>query len=255
MAYMDSNGQVNNPTPGMMGSSGPGSIGGAALAAGSGGMSEFLPMLMSLFQGQGGGGGGAGGSGMGSGFQNPLTTLLAGIFGNSGKPYENAFKDYNQYAQQGMQYQMPFYNAGVNALGPLQGMLGKMSDPSGFVNNLMGNYQESPWAKFATGQAQQGANNSASASGLVGSTPFMQASADYSKGIASQDMNTWLSHALGVNQEALGGYQNLVGTGQNSANQLSNIMSMIARQASGSAYGSKAGDESDFANILKSIFG
>jgi len=120
-----------------------------------------------------------------------LSQLLGSLFTDPSKPWENAMDQLQNYFGQAQGMQMPFYNAGVNALGPLQGMLGNMSDPSSFVNNLMKNYNQSPTATYQLQQAQRAGNNAASASGMLGSTPFQQQSQQNAQGIVAGDQNQW----------------------------------------------------------------
>jgi len=203
----------------------------------------------------GGGAGGGVGSlvSAGQGMSGGIQQFLSGIFGHGGSQFADAFKAYKPYAQQAAGYQMPFYNNGVNASNNLQNQIGQMSNPTEFINKLMGGYQSSPWAKYATQAAQQGANNSASASGLVGSTPFAQQSADYAKNIASGDMGSWLQNVLGVNQHAMEGNEFMSEQGQHSGDQLSNIFSKMADFAGGTQYGQSAGENTDQNNWMQGL--
>jgi hypothetical protein len=123
----------------------------------------------------------------------------------------------------------------------------------------MSQYQTSPYAKFQMQQGQNAANNAASASGLIGSTPFMQASQDYARNIASQDQNNWLQNVLGINTQYGQGQQNLMNGGQNAANQLSSIQQMLGENMGASAYGERMGRNQDTGNLLsgglKFLFG
>lgn len=200
---------------------------------------------------------------MNGGNSSPLfaggSQFLSGLFGNSGAPYKDYGKEYKKYEGQAEEFQNPFYNAGKEALPNYQNWLTGMQDPSGFINNLMGKYQESPWAKFEMQQGQNAANNAASASGLVGSTPFMQASQDYAKNISSQDMQTWLQNVLGINSMYGAGEEGLVGRGQNAANALSGLRQTLGENMGAAAYGERAGENQDTGNMvggaLKFLFG
>ena len=179
-----------------------------------------------------------------------LGQFFSGLFGNSGQPYEDYGREYEKYAKRGMEYQNPFYNAGKGAIGDYQSWLGGQKDPSQFINNLMGQYQQSPWAKFQMQQGQNTANNAASASGMLGSTPFMQASQDYSRNISSQDQNQWLQNVLGVNTQYGQGQQNLMTGGQNSANILTQLQQLLGQNMGEAAYGSRYGREQDKGNMI-----
>lgn len=188
--------------------------------------------------------------------------LLAGLFGHSGAPFKDAFNAYQPYAQQAAGYQMPFYNAGVGATGNLQNMLGKMQDPSGFINNLMGQYKASPYNQYLQAQAQRAGMNAASMGGLsngmggagIGSTPFAEQLQQNAANISQQGMDSWLQNVLGINTQALNGYGGLAGMGQGAANQLSNIFGNMGAQAGASAYGQRYGQEQDRSNIFGGIF-
>lgn len=216
----------------------------------------YLPQNMPMYaqnaimgEGQGGGLFGAVGNKFNS-FGNGLNQTLSGIFGNSAEPYREYGKEYEKYNKQAQSFQNPFYNAGVGALGDFQGALGRMKDPTEFINNLMNNYQESPWAKFQQDQAQRANNNMASASGLLGSTPWQQAGLDYSRDISSQDMDRWLQHVLGVNTQYLSGQSGLVNNGQTAGNNLSRLLEELGQAKAGAAYGQQAGEDQDFSNTL-----
>jgi hypothetical protein len=183
-------------------------------------------------------------------FGGGLGGVLGGLFNNSGRPYQKASDAYGQGFGQAQQSQQPFYNAGVNSIGTYQDWLNKMSNPSGFVNNLMSGYQESPWAKFQTDQALRASNNQASAEGLIGSTPLAQRNADYARNISSQDMGNWMDRVLGVNTQYGQGVNNVMTGGQNAANNISNLQSMLAQLQGGAAFGQAQGEQKDRSGII-----
>src|ERR1700722_6720338 len=119
-------------------------------------------------------------------------SLLSGLFNDSGAPYGAAMDQYQKFIDQAKQTQQPFYNAGTQAIPQYQDYLSKMQNPSGFVNNLMGQYQESPYAHQQQLQSQRAAQNFGSANGLSGSTPLMQQAQQNASNISSGDMNQWI---------------------------------------------------------------
>lgn len=197
------------------------------------------------------GGGGSGGGGGG----NPFAQLMQGFFGDSGKEYSDFGREYEKYMNRGMEYQKPFYNAGQRGLKGYEDWSNSMKDPTGFINNIMGQYQQSPYAKFQMQQGQNAANNAASASGLMGSTPYMQASQDYARNITSQDQNQWLNNVLGVNTQYGGSQGNLMNSGQNAANSLSNMQQQLAGNMGAAAFGERQGRQKDFGNMMNGLFG
>jgi hypothetical protein len=176
--------------------------------------------------------------------------MLGGLFGNSGKPYDKAMEEYQKYMNMGQQTQQPYLDAGKGALGEYQTWLQGQKDPSGFINNLMGQYKESPYAQYLQQQSMNAGQNAASASGLMGSTPLMQQLQQNAGNIASQDQNQWLQNVLGVNTQYGQGQNNLVNGGQNAANALTNMYNQMGQNMGQAAYGKEAGKKQDFWNTL-----
>lgn len=187
------------------------------------------------------------GSGMGG--------FLGGLFGNSGAPYDRAMDQYRQYGNAGRDAQMPYYNAGQGAMGDYQKWLQGQQDPSGFINNLMGQYKESPYAQYEQQQSLRAGQNAASASGLMGSTPMMQQLQQNAGNIASQDQNQWLQNVLGINKQYGEGQQDMMHGGQNAANSLTNLYGQMGDRMGQAAYGRQAGKQQDFWNTLGGIGG
>lgn len=185
-------------------------------------------------------------------FGSGLDALLGGIFGNSSAPYDKAMQQYQQYGNQAAGTQQPYLNAGQQAIPAYQQWLQGQQNPSDFINNLMGQYQASPYSQYLQQQSQLAGQNAASASGLLGSTPLMQELQQNAGNIASQDMNQWLQNVLGINTQYGQGQQNLMSGGQNSANMLSNLYNQMGQNMAALAYGQEAGKNQDF---LSSLFG
>lgn len=175
-------------------------------------------------------------------FMGGAGSMFGGLFGNSGDPY----KKYNEWMQQAQQAQQPYLDAGTGAIGNYQQWLQGQQDPSKFINDQMGNYQESPWAKNMQQQSMNAGQNAASASGLMGSTPMMQSLQQNAGNIASQDQQAWLQNVLGINSQYGQGQQNLMNGGQNAANSLAGIYNQLGE----GAYGQQAGKQNDFWNMI-----
>lgn len=178
-----------------------------------------------------------------------LGGLLGGLFGDSGKPYDAAMRQYQQYGQQATNEQQPYSQAGKQGLSDYQNWLNGQKDPSGFINNLMGQYQESPYAKYLQQQSLNTGQNAASASGLMGSTPMMQQLQQNSNNIASQDQNQWLQNVLGINTQYGEGQNNLRQGGQQAANSLSNLYNQQGQQMGEQTYNKEASRQNSNANM------
>lgn len=188
-------------------------------------------------------------------FGSGLGGMLGGMFGDSGKPYDKAMQQYQQYGQMGQQTQQPFLNAGTGAIGDYQKWLQGQQDPGGFINNLMGQYQQSPYNSYLQGQAQNAGINAGSANGTMGSSALMQQMQQNAANIGQQGMDSWLQNALGINSQYGQGQQNLMTGGQGAANSLTNLFSQMGNQMGDAAYGKEAGKQSDFWNTLGGLGG
>lgn len=174
-------------------------------------------------------------------FASGLGGVLGGLFGHSGKPYDKAMQQYEKYGQMGQAAQQPYLDAGKGAIGDYQSWLKGQQDPSHFMNNLMGQYQQSPYMAYLQQQAQAAGENSASASGMMGSTPFMQQQQQNAGNIAQQGMDSWLQNVLGINTQYGQGQNNLMQAGQQSANALTNMYGDMGNKMGEAAYGKQAG--------------
>lgn len=184
-----------------------------------------------------------------------LGGIAGGLFGLGNDPYKDAMKKMKRYTDQAAGYQNPFYNEGKNAIPQYQDWLSGMKDPSAFINDLMGGYQESPWSNYLQDQSMRAAKNMGSASGLTGSTPLMLQAQENSQNLASQDMEKWLSNVLGINTQYGSGLNNEINRGQQSANMLSNLYSGLGGDMAGASYGSNMNTNRNMSSILAGLFG
>lgn len=184
-----------------------------------------------------------------------LGGILGGIFGDSSKPYDAAMQQYQQYGQQAAGVQNPFLQAGQGAIGDYQKWLQGQQNPSDFINNLMGQYKQSPYTAYLQQQAQNAGLNAGSASGLTGSSALAQQMQQNAGNIAQQGMNDWLQSVLGINTQYGQGENNLMQGGQNAANSLTNLYSQMGQQMGQAAYGKESGKQNNLGNILGGIGG
>lgn len=187
------------------------------------------------------------------GMAGGLAGLAGGLFGNPGKPYDKAMEQYREFMQKGEQVQNPYLQYGKQGLQDFYKWLQTMQNPSEFINNLMSQYQESPFAQYQQQQAQRAAMNAASASGLTGSTPLMQQMQENAQKISSGDMNTWLQNVLGINTQYGAGQSGQADRGQTAANALTQMYNDMAKNMADAAYGKEAGKQSGLSNIIGGI--
>lgn len=200
------------------------------------------------------GAGGSGGFGGMGGIGDHLGQFFGGLFGNSGAPFEDAMDQYREWGQKGENTQNPFLDFGKRGMPQFEEWLKGMKDPSDFINNLMGNYQESPFAKFQQEQGMRTAQNMGGASGLTGSSPLTQFAQQNAQNISSKDMQDWLGRVLGINTQYGQGLNQQIGVGQGAANSLTNMFGDMGRQMGGAAYGREAGKNQDRSNMWGGLF-
>lgn len=194
---------------------------------------------------------GQGGNTFGSNFGN----FLGGIFGDPSAPYKKAGKELDRYLPQAQGYQNPFYQAGVGAIPQFQQWLGGMQDPSQFINKMMGQYQESPWAKYEQDQAVRAGQNMGSGTGLTGSSALAQAMQQNAANISSQDMQNWLERVLGVNTQYGAGLGGMIGQGQGAANSLTNLLSDYMTNKANLAYGKESARQGQWGGLFNGLGG
>ena len=178
-------------------------------------------------------------------FLGGLGQFGKGMMGGSNKPWDAAGKQYQDWTNKGAEVQSPYWNAGTGAIGDYQNWLQGQKDPSQFINNLMGQYNESPYAHNMQQQAMNAGTNFGSANGLTGSSALAQQMQQNAGNIASGDMNSWLQNVLGINTQYGAGQQNLMNMGQNAANSLTNMYQNTGKNMGDAAYGSEMGKQQD----------
>ncbi len=201
--------------------------------------------------------------GSASGMGGSLASLFEGIFNNAGAPYGDAMSQLQKYFQGAQGFQNPFYQAGTQGTQNYQNWLSGMQDPTKFINNTMNQYQASPYSQYLQQQAVRAGQNAASMGGLsngqggagLGSSPFAQQLQQNAANISSQDMNQWLGNVLNVNQQYGQGQQNLMNTGQNAANSLTNLFSRMGENMGQLALGQGEGNQQNLSNIFSGLFG
>lgn len=186
-------------------------------------------------------------------FGGGLGQFLGGLFGNSDDPYKKAQEQYEKWGNKAEGAQRPWQQAGEGAIGDYQKWLQSQENPGEFVNNLMADYQESPYANYLQKQSLRAGQNAASAGGLSGSTPLFQQLQQNAGNISSEDMQKWLQNVLGVNTQYGQGQQNLIQGGQGAANHLTDFYNQMGNRMGENAWNQERGRQNDFWNKFGGI--
>lgn len=126
--------------------------------------------------------------------------------------------------QQTRQDQMPYMEAGTNALGPQQDLLGLNGQEA--ADKAMGNFQASPGYQYQLEQGIRAIDNSASANGMLNSGSRMKALQDRGNSLAAQDFGTYYNRLAG-----------LAGLGQNAAAGVGNTGTQVSQMGNQTAAG------------------
>lgn len=153
-----------------------------------------------------------------------LAGMLGGLFGGNGfqNPADAASQYYNQIPGTLSPYYQPYINQGQQAYGnltgianQLQGQYGAMAnDPTGFLQKIGSQYQQSPGYQFALNQALQAGKNASAAGGASGTPMDQQQQMQMATGLANQNYQQYLQNAMGVlgqGQQGLGNLEGLYG--------------------------------------------
>lgn len=170
-----------------------------------------------------------------------LSSVFSSIFDMFNDPYKAGGNSLNNSMNNALGNYKPYYEAGTNALD-------RMKDPSAFLNQLMSQYQQSPFAKYQLDQSQKSATNAASENGLIGSTPMAQQIQQNAQGITSQDMESWLSKVLGMNT-------GMADYGMQSANSMGDIWKSFGPGMAQAQYGQATDTNAGVGDIFKFLFG
>ena len=145
------------------------------------------------------------------------------LFGKN--PADEAIKGIQGIPEQMRPYFEPYMKAGQQALPGLQEQYGRLTnDPGGMINQVGSSFQKSPGFDFALKQALQSSGNWERSRGMAGSPEHEFLNMEQATGLANQDYNNWLSKALGMYGQGLGGQQNLYNTGYGASSEFGNTI-------------------------------
>lgn len=159
-------------------------------------------------------------------FKKLGNTLSLGLLRSSGSnPAQSAMPYLDRIPGIGRQYYQPFIDQGQQAQQQLNPMYQRMmQDPSEFVNALMRGYSPSEGYRFKEKNMLNAARNSAASGGFAGTENDQMGQADMVRGLLGDDMQQFLANVLGVQGAGMGGMENQVGRGYESAGNLAGYL-------------------------------
>ena len=189
-------------------------------------------------------------------------SFLDDIFG-TGNPADKAQPYLNDIPGIGHNAYDPYITEGRNASGQTNAAYDElMKDPTGFINKLMQNYKTSEGYNFQKNALTSELGNTAAAGGIAG-TPLDQMNQGAGvQGLLSQDMQQFLTNALGVYGTGLTGKEGMATRGYDASGKLADILGNnkaaqagLAFQGQGQSNANKGGLWSAFAQLLGGKFG
>jgi len=159
--------------------------------------------------------------------------FLSGLFGGKGykNPADSANKYIDQIPGQTSQYFQPYINAGQNALPQLQGQYNDLlNNPGGKLNQMGGQFQQSPGFQFALQQALQGSGHAAAAGGMAGSPQHEMQNMGIATQLGNQDYYNYLDKTLGLYNKGLEGEQGMAQGGLTAGTSMADMISQALAQ-------------------------
>lgn len=164
-----------------------------------------------------------------------------GIFQPPPNPADSAMPYLNQIAGMLPQYFQPWINAGAQQLPQLQNAYSQMmNDPTGVMNKMGANFQQSPGYQFQTNQALGAANRAAAAGGMLGSPAEQQQIAGTVNQLANQDYYNYLNHGMAMMGQGLQGAQGIAQMGYGASANLGDDLANALMSQANLAYAGQA---------------
>lgn len=174
-------------------------------------------------------------------------------------PAEAAMPYYDQIAGMEKGYYDPYIGYGKEAYKTMRDPLNQMtSDPSQFLESIMGNYSPSRGYQLKLDEMMKAAGNTAAAGGMRGSLSDITKEARLADYLMGEDMQQWLQNVLGIQGRGLEGQQHLFDTGYNaSGNLASDLANVLSTQGQLAFQGQNEQNKrkSDLLSSLTGAFG
>ncbi len=167
-------------------------------------------------------------------------SILSNIFGGGGgkkNPMDEANNYFNQIPRVAHQGYDPYIDQGQDASGKTKTAYERlMEDPTGFINELMKNYQTSEGYGVAKDELTKTYGNTAAAGGIAGTPLDQQNQAQGVQGLLSKDMQQFLENALGVYGKGLAGEEGIATRGYDASGKLTDILGSNLNQQGSAAF-------------------
>ncbi len=152
-------------------------------------------------------------------------SILSRLFGGGDDPSQAAMPYLNQIPGVGHSTYDPYINRGNAAGNKLSGQYDELlNDPTALINKLMEAYRPSEGYQFQKKELTDFMGNNAAAGGFSGTPYDTNQQAGRIQGLLSQDMQQFLTNALGRYDKGLTGFQGFADQGFESSKGLGDLL-------------------------------
>lgn len=166
----------------------------------------------------------------------PLAIGLGSAVGskllNPSKGYKKGQGQLDKYFNQSQQYLQPYNQNAHAAYGNLNQSIQKLLNPSQLHDEFLSNYNQSEASQMAQARAMEQGNRAAASTGVLGSTPHLQALQAGANEIGAQDQQNYIQQMIQQYMAGVGHLENIYGVGANAGvAQANNAMNMGGESA------------------------
>jgi len=181
-----------------------------------------------------------------------LNNLFGG--GNKNNPNDAANKYIDQIPGEAHNTYDPYINqgkeSGQNAHDAFEEM---MKDPQGFINKIMGGYNESDQYKYQKEKLGTAMSNTAAAGGIAGTPLDQQNQGEAIQKLLSADQQQWLQNVLGRYDTGLTGEQGEATRGYDASGKLNDITTSNLNQKGTNAFNDAQQKNSDKSALISAL--
>ena len=164
--------------------------------------------------------------------------------------YQKGQDELDKYYNQSQNYLQPYQTQGQEAYGHLNTAMQDLLNPSSLMDRWMGDYQQSEQSKIAQARAMEQGNRAASSTGVLGSTPHLQALQAGSAAIGAEDEQRYIDRMIQQYLEGAGIAQNIYGTGANAGTNMANNATNMGQNSAQMMYNQTNAPGQLFGNLL-----
>lgn len=131
------------------------------------------------------------------------------------------------YYQQQLEYMTPYMEGGLQAGSQLGQQLQEISSPDNYVSKVLGEWQETPAARYQREQGLKSISGNLATQGLTGSGPEAKALQNYGQQLTGMGQQQYLQNIQGVRNQLLNQLQNIYGKGLGASAQAGDYTSQL----------------------------